>query len=192
MNYAGFRPFVTLLIILASLLAGLALGCVLTTAINSYNRMATKDEQVKETDLVLQAMGSLAVGDTLADHVFEDLEGRPVRLSEIVLGNTWISIIEPTCESCVEDIRQLKQTLPDTSAARLFVFISASNPRYLRDLKDEIVIESAFLYDHRRTWSNRYDFYTYPFHIKIGRNLKVLEIAAGPLSREQIDETIGS
>ncbi len=127
------------------------------------------------------------MGDRLSDHSFEDLAGTPVRLSDVVHNQTWIAIIEPTCESCVEDMRYLKSVLTGVEQEHAFVFVSASNPRFLRDIKEEIGLNSTFLYDHRRVWSNQHNFFTYPLHVRVDGNLQMLEIVAGALSREQIE-----
>lgn len=181
------KATLTVAVLILCLVAGLAFGGLLAKVIFSAKSEQRRSQQTETTSQILQSMGTLEVGDRLSDHLFEDFAGTPVRLSDVVHDQTWIAIIEPTCESCVEDMRFLKSVLTKVGQERAFVFVSASNPRFLRDLKEEIGLESTFLYDHRRVWSNQYNFFTYPFHIRVDGRLEILEVVAGALSRDQID-----
>jgi hypothetical protein len=145
-----------------------------------------KAEQGTQTALVLDKMQTIQVGDTLRDFTFADLSGQPIRLSEHVTGLTWIAIIEPSCETCVLNVRRIKSVLPDSLATHRVVFISGSNPRDMQDLRNSVGIGSLFLYDHKRQWSNGYKFNAFPFHMLVDRGLQIREIVIGDLSEDQI------
>ncbi|MBD3404379.1 redoxin domain-containing protein [candidate division GN15 bacterium] len=92
-------------------------------------------------------------GDTLADHVFEDLEEQPVRLSDLVVGNMLISVVMPTCESCLDEMLYIRDQIDNPDDYRHLVFITSANPRFMRDIKEETGLTAAFLYDPSRSTS---------------------------------------
>lgn len=156
----------------------------------------TKDyvaERQKGTNAVLSKMGTLEIGDTLIDHKFEDLNGMPVHLSEVVDSRTIISIMSPGCGACIDELRLLREILPSDKEFERFVVISSGNPRLLQDIRDELNVPATYLYDHRKKWLSNYDVDMFPFNISVDSGLVVMDVVVGGFVHEDIvsflDET---
>lgn len=124
---------------------------------------------------------AIHVGDTLPDHLFEDLSSTPVRLSSFVHCKAWLSFIEPSCDACLEE---LYYSFSDSSAYELAthcVVISAGNPRYLADLRSELDSPLVFLYDHRYSFLSQFGITVFPTNVLVDSNLVVLSVSQGTL-----------
>ena len=176
------------------MLVVLALGGGAGTAISWFLRGQQEADRLevrkRMTDQILNKMKTLEVGNTLRDHMFEDLEENKVPLSSMIHGNTMISIISPSCPSCIDELNQLKHTVHDSSDFKYFVFISSGNPRFLRDVRDSTNVPSLFLYDHRAEYLSIYNITTYPFNITVDSNLVVRNITSGAFLDDEIIDLI--
>lgn len=132
----------------------------------------------------------LQVGDTLADHVFEDLKEQPVRLSDLVVGNMLISVVMPMCESCLDEMLYIREQIDNPDDYRHLVFITSANPRFMRDIKQETSMPAAFLYDHRAAYLSRYDVNAYPFNIIIDSNRVVLDVFGCGLTQSDLEKVL--
>jgi peroxiredoxin len=175
-------------IVIGSLVLGGVGGKVLSGYVNSSRESEAKQKRAEMQQAILQEMGTLAVGDTLADHVFESLDLTPVRLSELVTGPTVLSIVDPDCEVCVEEITMLRRELSDSVLQSRFVFISAGNPRYLAELVDSTGLLSPVLYDHHSAWLGQYKVFTYPFNLIVNSDLRIMDVIASELSFNDLQE----
>lgn len=64
---------------------------------NIVHAQKLEERQLKsriQTNFQLQKMGTIAVGDTLPDFEFDDIDGQHYLLSDLVTGHTLISYIE--------------------------------------------------------------------------------------------------
>ena len=85
------RGFIVVAIILTVGLAyilGVEAGNYYIKAKRSKNFILTRNAQTAQ---ILQQMNTIAVGDTLLDHTFQDLNGNPVKLSEVVVPEELVS-----------------------------------------------------------------------------------------------------
>jgi hypothetical protein len=177
------------------LAAGLAviLGVASASVIRAYLDNDREFERSRLLAVVSHSPDSifaLGTGDTLTDHVFEDLEEQPVRLSDLVVGNMLISVVMPTCESCLDEMLYIRDQIDNPKDYRHLVFITSANPRFMRDIKEETGLTAAFLYDHRAEYLSRYDVQAYPFNIIIDSNMVVLDIFGGGLTQTDLAKVL--
>lgn len=174
--------------------AVVVLGLVVGGAIRQY---VTPDRQAEREKLRHLAatnndhvVGPLEIGVTLADHVFEDLNEQPVRLSDLVVGNMLISVVMPTCESCLDEMLYIRDQIEKPDDYRHLVFITSANPRFMRDIKEETGMAATFLYDHRAEYLSQYDVNAYPLNIIIDSNMVVLDVFGGGLTQTDLEKVL--
>lgn len=146
-------------------------------------KISQTTEQVKKdiTESILSQMNDLKIGDKLPDYSFETLAFEPIMLSSLIHDKTILFFIQPDCPSCIYDIAKLSSFVKTQRDASRFIIISSGNPRHLMDLRDDYSLTSTILYDHERGYSSIFGIFTYPFHIVIDKDMRVLEIIASPL-----------
>ncbi|MEW6050722.1 MAG: hypothetical protein AB1644_06625 [Candidatus Zixiibacteriota bacterium] len=86
------------------------LGLWLANILQDQKRQRARDEIARD---VLAGMNTVKVGDFVSDHVFEDITGAPVRLSEVVGAGAIMCFVDPTCESCVKELELIRDIVPD-------------------------------------------------------------------------------
>lgn len=177
-------------VVLLASTAGIIFGLLLFKGLSMVRTSSVKANRIESTRVVLQHMGTIETGQRLADFEFEDLKGKTVRLAETISRATWICVIDANCESCVEDINWLTQSVPDSLLISRFVILSRSNPRFLEDIKHETGLGSVFLYDHRGAWCRQYNIFTFPFHILVDANLIVLSVVSGNLTADDLKDAL--
>lgn len=166
-----------------ALLLGILSGRFVGQKLNEHKDLENTKRQVRMTRLALSDMQTIEIGDTLPDFVFENLERKQVRLSGIIGSSIIVSIVQPECESCIDEIDYLAREVKDTAVLKRVVFISSGNPRLLEELARSTGIASLFLYDHRGAWISQFDINVYPFSIQVDDHLVIKNVFAGLLTR---------
>ncbi len=170
------------------------LGLLVGGAIRKYVTPDRQAEREKLRHLAAtnndRVAGPLEIGDTLADHVFEDLKEQPVRLSDLVVGNMLICIVMPVCESCLDEMLYIRDQIDNPVDYRHLVFITSANPRFMRDIKEETGMTATFLYDHRADYLSRYLVEAYPLNIIIDSNIVVLDVFGGGLTQTDLEKVL--
>lgn len=177
------------------LAAGLAvvLGVASATMIRAYLDNARQSERSRLRSAVSHSPNSISAlrtGDTLSDHVFEDLNEQPVRLSDLVIGNMLISVVMPTCESCLDEMLYFRDQIEKPDDYHHLVFITSANPRFMRNIKEETGMAATFLYDHRAEHLSGYFVEAYPLNIIIDSNMVVLEVFGGGLTQTDLEKVL--
>jgi peroxiredoxin len=161
-------------------LATIALAYFLGTAAGNYvsARRADRSRYEKTLD-ILKGMQNLAVGDTIPDHEFVDPEGNIVRLSDWLTPKTILTFFEPDCETCINEIIQLRETISDTAQYRRFIFVSACSREQLTEVRDKAGVPLRMLQDRDRAYSAYFGVYTFPFNLVVNRSRKVEGVITG-------------
>lgn len=172
--------------VIAIFIAAMAFAVVLgTQAGKMYANWDNQRKLAQTTRVVVDLMETIDIGDTLPDHVFEDLERNPVRLSDLIKGRTLVTFISPNCPSCEFQIEDFSRALNTDQQKNGYIFISPHNPRYLEELQDKYNLEAPILYDHRSKYWSMLSINTTPFNVQIGQDMILEEIFAGPLSEDE-------
>ena len=174
------------------------LGYISATQVSAHLNSKKQDEheQLKEkarqeyTESILNSMQTMAIGDTLPDFVFEDLNRQPRRLSDLVNNRTVISFFDPHCENCDEEMIKVRQAVANETEAGYFVFISSANPRLIEEMRGLVGLKSPVLYDHRAEFMRSYDIFTYPFNVIVDENLVIQDIIIDTLDESDLKKII--
>jgi len=147
-------------------------------------------EKQEISSSILSQMHQLNIGDNLPNHRFEVLGGDSIWLNDILSERSVLMVVLPQCEDCINEVRELKAVVKDTSDSKHFIFASWENPRLLEEMKEETGLNSYFLYDHKNAYFSRFDIRTYPFNITLDKNGVVLDMLAGEMWKEDFEEII--
>lgn len=143
----------------------------------------TKKRQIRREQILEKS--NLEINGQLPDFSFEDLSFNEVKLSTLISDNTIIFFISPDCHSCLEDIDNLQKTISGNKVWEQFIFISSGNPRKLIDLFNEDN-RLQVLYDHEGFYYQMVGISTYPTHVFIDAEMKILDLIPGPLSKNDL------
>lgn len=186
MNVMRNSFLIWVIVIGAGLLVGGFGGSHVAKTVRAIQSERQGRERLQVQESVLKQMGTLNVGDTLQDHVFEDLNLQPVRLSSIVSTPTIISVFDPGCDACLEELATYQQILSPAALKRNVIFISGSNPRYMAELVASTGLVSHVLYDHHSAWLGSYRILTFPFNLVRDSDLVVRRIIVGQLEEDDL------
>ncbi len=185
------RPVTLILCAVLALGMGAAAGFGIKEVLEAKRVEDYQRSRAEMTRTRLANAGAVNIGDTLIDHVFEDLNQNRVRLSDLVSGVTLISVVAPTCGSCSDQILLISQLASNGPESGLFVFISSANPRYLQEMQAETGLSSPLLYDHRKEWITNYQITDFPFNIIVDENLVIQDIILGGILEQELATIIG-
>ena len=135
-------------------------------------------------------MDELNIGDTLKDHLFENLSGDSVMLKSLFHEKSVLIVVQPECPSCHHEIQELAKAIQSEEDAKYFAIISSDNPRILAEMQETYNVTVPVLYDHRRVYLSQYNIFTFPFNITIDKNGVVLDMMAGSMLAEDFREII--
>jgi peroxiredoxin len=147
-------------------------------------------ERRQNSDLILSKTDDIKVGDTLPDHIFENLEGTTLLLSNLLSEKCVLIVIVEGCKGCIYEIEELKKASKNQEDDQYFIFVSWANPRVLIEIRDKYAISGPFLYDHRADYFSQFDISTSPFNITINKNRVVLDVLSGEMWKEDFEEII--
>jgi len=151
-------------------------------------------ERAERSVAVARSHFRLAVGDTPPNTAFESLEATPISLHAMLIqagGNpVYIVAIQPTCESCLEEMARIAESQTRFDRIGPFVFVSSGNPRLLSDLRDSLKLQNQFVYDHRRRFLSEFDIDVYPTTFVVGLDSRIVDIRVGDLLPFEIDSIV--
>lgn len=176
------------LFIAGSLALGGVGGLLVSSAINESRSTKIQAKRQRLQSAILLTMQSLKVGDTLLDHTFETLNLKNVALSELIDGTTLISIMDPDCHSCLEELATVSSIAGGDFLRDRLVLISEANPRLLAEVRDSLDLPSPILYDHRGQWIQHYRVTSFPFNLIVDSDLVIRQIVATQLTEEEVTE----
>jgi peroxiredoxin len=153
---------------------------------HSDRRAAYRSQALAHSAAVLERMGTIAIGDTLSNYSFEDIDGNLRRLSDILVDNTLLIYIKPDCDACLEEIDRLSKTAHTSGDYSHFILISTANPLHLRKLRDDQGLQCLLLYDEERLFGNNLKISSFPFGLLLNRERVIEEVYASVLSDEDI------
>lgn len=148
------------------------------------------NRQRELTSQITTQMGELNIGDTLKDHLFENLSGDSVMLKSLFHEKSILIVVQPQCPSCHHEIQELGKAIQSEEDAKYFAIISSDNPRILAEMQETYNVKVPILYDHRKAYLSQYNIFTFPFNITIDKNGVVLDMMAGSMLAEDFREII--
>lgn len=171
------------LVIICSLLAGTAAGIAIAFVIKNNRENDLSKQKVALGHSILEGTGKISIGDSLPDHVFLALNGSRISLSNLCQDVTVLTLIDPSCEQCLEEL----VALPDETKGLLpednFLVIAASNPVEMSKIREETKFGAVYLYDFRGEWITGNRLSVFPCNLFVNRNLRLAYVVAGKLTR---------
>lgn len=138
-----------------------------------------------QTEAALELMPELSIGDTIEPLPVEDLTRQPVDLQKLARERFVLIIINPNCESCVEELNLLQSLFSNPDDLAHFVVVSAGNPYDLQDLVEQYQVRLPIYYDHRARFLSQLRVSSFPFNIILDRNWVVHDLFTGSLTPEE-------
>lgn len=173
-------------VILGSAILGGVGGRLVSLTVQNAQKETALSRRAEMQDEIIRDMGTLKIGSVLDNHDFDGLDHKPVFLREVVTSTTVLSVIDPDCGVCLDEIKSISEILPRDVFERRLLFISAGNPRYLVELKNAYDLPFRFLYDYNREWLTKYNITTFPFNIVVDSQLLIRDIIAAQLVPEDL------
>lgn len=181
-----------LLVIVVSLLAGTAAGISISLLIKNNRENSLSKQKVALGHSILEGTGKISIGDSLPDHDFLGLSGSRISLSNLCEDVTVLTLIDPSCEQCLEEL----VALPDEAKGLLpednFLVISASSPVELSTIRDETKFGAVYLHDFRGEWITENKLSVFPCNLFVNRSLRLAYVVAGKLTRRDIIKGINA
>ncbi len=143
-----------------------------------------------QTEQMLKQMNTIAIGDTLPDHVFQDIEGNPMKLSEVLSRWSVLSLFDLGCEACLEEIEHIQATVSNESEARYFVLIASGAPASLTELRRQYDLDCPILCDEDHQFFSWLNVMGIPFNMIVNRDRVIERVVSGSLTREELREVI--
>lgn len=173
-------------IVLVTLSAAYVLGTKVGGLVVQKKQREQRFVRSLQTKELLNKMGTLKVGDALSDHTFQGLDRQFYRLSSLLQNHTVISIFDYHCDNCIAELQEIANTVRDSIEAKHIILISGSNPLQLLELRDTYEVPCRILYDEDRLFLDQYDINTYPFNIIVDDSLRIEDVVAGSLQRDEL------
>lgn len=156
--------------------AGWVEGLHLAWQVDKYRTSAAE-----QTAVILREMGTIKVGDTLANFSFEDVDGKSHLLSELVTDKTLITYLKPDCDACLEELERLRNTAKGLDDYEHILLITSANPLHLQKLRADYGLGCVILYDEERLFGTALKIQTFPFNLVVDRSLAIQAIHANTL-----------
>lgn len=154
---------------------------------NDYiaQRRASTMEMVKNNS------STFKVGITLPNHLFADLDGNPVALTEVLGERTALIFYSTSCDYCMEEMELVAKIAKSGEDWRPFVFIASDSTEVLKELRTATNERMRILYDHNYAFcSSFFGFAPYPFTIIVDEKGTVLDFMAGKLLEWEIEDLL--
>jgi peroxiredoxin len=142
-------------------------------------------------EMVKNNSSTFRTGMTLPNHLFTDLDGNPVALTEVLGEKTVLAFYSTTCEYCKEEMELLMSIARSDEDWKTFVFISSDSTRALKDLRASMDERMRILYDENYAFcSSFFGFVPYPFTMIVDADGTVEDFMAGKLVEWEIEEIL--
>jgi peroxiredoxin len=186
------RISIVIIAVLLTAAAAYALGTGVSHWINSRTTQEQLFAREIQTRSVLRQMKTLKVGDTLPDFVFETLDEREIKLSDVVGSHSVISIFEPSCQTCLYEIETSQKALKNGGPASSFIFVSEQDISSLAACRDAFKVKSPVLHDFKHATSEVLRIHGYPFNIVVSRDRVIEQLVSGAFSESEYREIVAS
>lgn len=144
-----------------------------------------------KTERLMEEMPLLVVGDSIPDHQFYLLDNSPIRLSQLIEGNTVITFFDPTCEPCIREMEDLVPVLisSDWKRKRL-ILISSSDVNSLIEFRRQFNFSGVILSDYGAEYSMHINVKGYPLNLLVDSTRVLRKVYAGEISSGEFDSAI--
>jgi peroxiredoxin len=173
-------------------LAGLAwwAGNLFAVRLSSEKIRHNSQRKLEMTNEIVNANFVLSSGNKWPDVALQNLEGEWVSFAELLQNNTLLIFMQPGCDACEEELDALKGLLSDNESSSRVILVSNAYPLELATLRKARSIRSTILIDRSGDLFGQFSAIVYPLNIVIGRDMRIMSVNAGQLSRQQVDSLL--
>ena len=185
-SHLPHKPLVIVTLVIMAGLIGVGVGFSVKWACDAIAMRSLNQQQMEKTRIILEQMGTFALGDTISLMGLESLNGPPL-LTDLIIGDgVWIIVVDPACQACEVNLARIKREVPSRIQETELILICKGNRDAARNLQINLALDIPILYDPGSEWSDGYHIFTFPFSILVDSSLVVREVVAGTLSTDQI------
>jgi peroxiredoxin len=152
-----------------------------------YNSFKRKKARTDLTTKLLQDMNTIEIGKPLPDHVFEDLDGKLIRLSEMIGKRKLIIFLSTDCGHCLELLNTVNRVVLEKEQDAQILFVSSDDRVDLQQAIIAYGIRSPILWDRDATYSSNLRITTSPFSVLVDSNLIVTWVNSGEIDAKEIE-----
>ena len=188
------RAFIMVALVGLVVIVAYILGSATGAFIRNREQRKIDDDYIAERRAGTMAMvennsSTFGVGMTLPNHLFTDLDGNPVALTEMLGEKTVLVFYSTTCEYCKDEMELVMSMARSDGDWKTFVFISSDSTRALKDLRASMDERMQILYDENYAFcSSFFGFVPYPFTMIVDGEGTVEDFMAGKLVEWEIEE----
>lgn len=180
------------------LLVVATVGLAVVLGIGAGNLLAERKEHDAKkmraafTQQILQQMEHVQIGDTLPNATLLDLERNTRRLHSMLSDKSLIIFFDYSCENCLVELEYLGKVVKDSILASNIILISATNPLFLLDARNEFGLKCPILYDDRQQFMNALGVDTYPFNLFVGSDGVIDSVVASAMGQSDLDQFLAA
>lgn len=160
-----------------------------TEAGNFYSERRSIENRDKSTELMLSQMQTLQIGGKLRDHIFENLEGDEVRLSDLITDRTIVCFFDVDCGSCLYELKEMQSALEDSLHGRV-ILISHDDRLNLREARAAYDIRVPILWDQNSSYAQNLKIQVRPFNVVVDSTLTIRWIVMGQLTDSEFRDVM--
>ena len=143
------------------------------------------------TEMVENNSSTFKTGMTLPNHLFTDLDGNPVALTEVLGEKTVLTFYSTNCDYCTEEMELVVKLAKCDEDWKAFVFISGDSTEALKDLRASMDERMQILYDDNYAFcSSFFGFVPFPFTMVVNDKGAVEDFMAGKLVEKEIEDIL--
>ena len=143
------------------------------------------------TEMVENNSSTFKTGMTLPNHLFTDLDGNPVALTEVLGEKTVLTFYSTNCDYCTEEMELVVKLAKCDEDWKAFVFISGDSTEALKDLLASMDERMQILYDENYQFcSSFFGFVPFPFTMVVNDKGAVEDFMAGKLVEKEIEDIL--
>jgi peroxiredoxin len=151
----------------------------------------TAQRRASTMEMVENNSSTFKAGITLPNHLFTDLEGSPVALTEVLRGKTVLTFYSTNCDYCTEEMELVTELAGSDEDWKAFVFISGDSTQALMELRASLDERLQILYDENYAFcSSFFGFVPFPFTMIVTDKGVVEDFMAGKLIEREIKDIL--
>lgn len=139
------------------------------------------------TPELLERLSPFRLGDTIPQHTFVDLQGRPTVLRDVISSKTLVTILDYGCSACEDQADALGRSLKRHDCTGGAVVVCEGSRGEWAKWQKKYGLDCTLLIDHNREFVSDYGIDAFPFHMVVSQSRTITDLAAGRFTSEQVD-----
>ena len=147
--------------------------------------------QASTKEMVERNNSTFEIGMTLPNHLFTDLDGNPVTLSEMLRDRTVLAFYSTNCDYCTDEMELVNKLARTDGDWKTFVFISGDSTEVLKELRASMDERMQILYDENYQFCSSFlGFVPFPFTMIVDENGTIEDFMAGKLIEREVEDIL--